>query len=394
MRQHVRHSLKSDEVTLTVSATDHGCRSFSPTDRSEWHTGRWIVVGVLVLTLGACAFGLVYASRTQLASVIHASVNPVTPPPTPLLSPSNSAVAHVTIQMAHPQRSRPSTGNQAKITSPISSRAVTSEISLSFRLQGLTFGLAQLPPSSGEVQRAVRGSTLLLEQGTPLSSRRIFAMEFVGAHSTVGPVWHSPISERIGFATDPVFGKGNGAAPPATVHYENIWPGIDLFYTVTRDELRSTFVIKPGADPNQIQFAYSGATSVRRTESGQIEITTPMGTIAEDLPVAYQESRYLTQLARLRNGTHTEQPGGYQERDGQRIEVPVTYTLQSSKDAATWSLHAGAYDPHTPLIIERVIRHLGAPSLRAGLKRQHPRPEPQRGYPSTHSLGPFERSRP
>jgi hypothetical protein len=43
-------------------------------------------------------------------------------------------------------------------------------------------------------------------------------------------------------------------------------------------------VVKPGADPQQIWLAYRGATVVRRNAAGQLEVTTPVGSLHDDKP--------------------------------------------------------------------------------------------------------------
>lgn len=156
---------------------------------------------------------------------------------------------------------------------------------------------------------------------------------------------------------DPQPQETNERPISATLYYRDVWPGIDLLYTFTADRLRSTFVVKPGADPNRIQFAYQGITALRRSEAGRLEISTPVGSFTEDVPVAYQESLHLARLARLRDSTSGETYGVNQERDRRRVAVAVTYTLQSSGDTTVWGLHVKAYDPNIPLTIDRVIHY-------------------------------------
>jgi hypothetical protein len=90
------------------------------------------------------------------------------------------------------------------------------------------------------------------------------------------------------------------------VTYAELWPGIDLVYTGAGGQLKSTFVVKPGADPSQIRLAYRGATGVRLTEAGQLEVSTPVGSFADDRPYAYQDA------------------------SGDRSEVPVAFALASA----------------------------------------------------------------
>lgn len=78
---------------LLISATDHGSRRFSCAGRSEPHTDRLVVVGVLVMTLGALALGLVFASRTTPAGAVRTDVLPATPSPAPQSPRSGRAPA-------------------------------------------------------------------------------------------------------------------------------------------------------------------------------------------------------------------------------------------------------------------------------------------------------------
>lgn len=87
MEQQVRQPTTSEEAMLMVSATDQCCHGFFSTDRSERYTGRLVGVGVVVITFGALALGLVYASRTQPAGAVRTDMLQATPPPTLRLSP-------------------------------------------------------------------------------------------------------------------------------------------------------------------------------------------------------------------------------------------------------------------------------------------------------------------
>src|SRR5574337_1774836 len=83
MERHLGQSERADDAILLISATEHGSRSLSPTGRSEWRTGRQVVVGALAITFGALALGLVSASRTQPAGAVRTDVLPAAPSPTP-----------------------------------------------------------------------------------------------------------------------------------------------------------------------------------------------------------------------------------------------------------------------------------------------------------------------
>jgi hypothetical protein len=119
----------------------------------------------------------------------------------------------------------------------------------------------------------------------------------------------------------------------ASLVYLDLWPGIDLVYSGTVNRLKYTFVVKPGADPNQIKLAYRGASGVRLTQAGQLEVTTPVGEFHDDRPYAYQES------------------------EGQRTEVATAYRVKADEtdDVYTYGFQVGAYDPSQPLVLDPAV---------------------------------------
>ena len=107
-------------------------------------------------------------------------------------------------------------------------------------------------------------------------------------------------------------------------------------YTGTGSRLKYTFLVQPGADPNQIQLAYRGATEVRINEAGQLEVSTPLEDFQEDKPYAYQEV------------------------EGQdldlKVEVEAAYSLEGeASDGVQFGFRVGAYDPHKVLVLDPVV---------------------------------------
>mgnify|MGYP003694308637 CR=1 FL=1 len=82
----------------------------------------------------------------------------------------------------------------------------------------------------------------------------------------------------------------NGLKTYGSVIYPELWPGIDLVYGGEAGHLKYTFLVKPGADPDQIQLAFQGATAVTLTDTGQLAVATPVGGFTDDRPYAYQEN--------------------------------------------------------------------------------------------------------
>jgi len=112
--------------------------------------------------------------------------------------------------------------------------------------------------------------------------------------------------------------------------YENLWPGIDLVYSGTANQLKYEFVVAPGADPDTIRLEYAGAEDVAITEGGALRVTTPVGGFVDDVPLAYQIV------------------------EGEEKEVSMHYALseRAVDDAYCFGFDIGNYDPSEPLFLD------------------------------------------
>ncbi len=126
------------------------------------------------------------------------------------------------------------------------------------------------------------------------------------------------------------------------IAYRDLWPGIDLVYSGTSDRLKYEFVVCPGSDPGQIRLAYRGATAVKITEEGRLAVETPAGGFQDEVPVAYQEA------------------------DGARVGVPVSYSLgrtpndakplpTSAASETEYGFFVGKYDKSRTLILDPAV---------------------------------------
>ncbi|MBX3303499.1 MAG: hypothetical protein KF693_14890 [Nitrospira sp.] len=66
----------------------------------------------------------------------------------------------------------------------------------------------------------------------------------------------------------------------AKVQYEEVYPSIDLAYYGNQGKLEYDFIVAPGADPNQIMLAFEGTSDIKVAESGDLLLTTALGTAA------------------------------------------------------------------------------------------------------------------
>jgi gliding motility-associated-like protein len=99
------------------------------------------------------------------------------------------------------------------------------------------------------------------------------------------------------------FYKGNDPSKWASkvnaftqIKYTNLYQGIDLLVYSHGGNFKYDFIVHPGADPKQIQFAYDGISLIKlRNEN--LELFTNIGKILESSPVAFYENQDSTLLS-------------------------------------------------------------------------------------------------
>jgi hypothetical protein len=74
------------------------------------------------------------------------------------------------------------------------------------------------------------------------------------------------------------------------VVYQEAYPGIDLKFYYSGRQLEYDIIVKPGADPRQVRFKYSGIKSLKVTKEGDLAIRLPDGgEVRQKKPLIYQE---------------------------------------------------------------------------------------------------------
>ncbi len=72
------------------------------------------------------------------------------------------------------------------------------------------------------------------------------------------------------------------------VHYEEVYPGIDLVYYGNQKKLEYDFVVKPGADPGNIELNFKGNDSLSIDAKGNLVLETGTRKMVQRAPVIYQ----------------------------------------------------------------------------------------------------------
>jgi len=208
-----------------------------------------------------------------------------------------------------------------------------------FTAQGITFSLT----GQGERPEAIRAfeqraawrPALFGGAADQAGAKQRWAvkLDFIGANPGVRPVGQDSTPAVISYFKGRQDQWQAGLKTYAALAYRDLWPGIDLVYSGAGNQLKYTFLVKPGADPHQIKLAYRGATSVKLNAAGQLEVTTPVG------------------------GFHDQEPYAYQETNGKRLEVTAAYCLEADPSTGTQSygFRVGDYDQSRPLVLDPAV---------------------------------------
>ncbi len=73
-----------------------------------------------------------------------------------------------------------------------------------------------------------------------------------------------------------------------SVQYHGLYPGIDMIYGGSGRQIKSDFIVAPGADPGLIRMRYTGAKSIRLDRDGSLVVSTAQGLLRESAPDLYQ----------------------------------------------------------------------------------------------------------
>jgi hypothetical protein len=264
------------------------------------------------------------------------------------------ASSHQTAIVAPPPRAEPAAGTTARVKAPwgklplyfIENRGQVDprvayyiqgqSTTVYFTSEGVTLALTgpskrQTASETPEPGVSLRPVTFITTSDADAAMQRwTLKLEFVGANPTVQPTGQDPTPAVISYFTGPQEQWQTGLKTYSTLVYVDLWPGIDLVYSGIEQRLKYTFMVKPGADPQQIRLAYHGATGVQLSDAGELEVTTPVGVVTDDTPLAYQE------LA------------------GQHVAVAAAYTLEADAAAGAWryGFQVGAYDRSQPLVLD------------------------------------------
>ncbi len=121
------------------------------------------------------------------------------------------------------------------------------------------------------------------------------------------------------------------------VKFDQVYPGIDIVYYGNGQKLEYDLVVSANADPRNIALKFSGATTVKIDKAtGDLLLTTGVGTLRQLKPFAFQET------------------------EGVKQEVASSYRLKTEKDGtARVTIDLAQYDRAKELIIDPILAYGG-----------------------------------
>jgi hypothetical protein len=140
------------------------------------------------------------------------------------------------------------------------------------------------------------------DHATTSGEGAIVRMNLIGADSNSRAVPEEQLVTRTNYliGNDPVRWQTN-VPNYRRVRFRQVYPGIDLRYYGTGQQLEHDFVVAAGADAREIEFKLTGGILRIDHHSGDLLLRTEAGTVRLRAPVAYQD----------RHGTRRKVAAGY-----------------------------------------------------------------------------------
>lgn len=175
-----------------------------------------------------------------------------------------------------------------------------------------------------------RGITYLLWEKDILWALKL---DFLDANPSMKPEARKPLPGCFNFLWGPPEGWIRNVPSFWQMAYLDCWPGVDVVFKTDAHGLKTEFVVNPGADPGRIRLGYRGVGSLEVTANDRLIVKFPAGTMEDAAPAAYQEI------------------------DGKRVEMPVSYALENGGTATptVYGFELGGYDSGRTLVIDPAV---------------------------------------
>lgn len=181
-----------------------------------------------------------------------------------------------------------------------------------------------------QTNKPTMGRWLGLMSASPQKSESsVLRMKLIGANPQAKVSGLGPLPGKTNYFVGNDTKKWSRNVPNfSRIHYEQIYPGIDLVYYGKQGRLEYDFILSPGAEPSSIVLRYDGASQLSLDARGNLLVRAGDSQFLQLAPNVYQESN---------QGRHTVE-GHYQLRGDDRVGLQI-----------------GDYDPTKTLVIDPVL---------------------------------------
>ena len=266
----------------------------------------------------------------------HAT-NPVVPTSSPKAQANAAALSPaVKTQAQHQFDQLPLSfqANQGQFDPQVRFATQTSAYNAYLTAGGLVVDLPAPSTGAGATQGETAGhhGTLaqrLAVQPAATAPDTMVQMQLVGANLAAPAVGQQQLPGKVNYfiGSDPSQWHTN-IATFGQVDYQSVYPGINLVYYGSQNQLEYDFVVNPGADPRAISLGFTGANQASLDAQGNLVLSTAAGQLVQ------------------------HQPSAYQVVGGARQEVASAFVLNAQHQV---SFQVGAYDSSRPLVIDPVL---------------------------------------
>ncbi len=173
--------------------------------------------------------------------------------------------------------------------------------------------------SKNEIRTVINGKKDSLQAG--------YALQFVDASPDAAIAATEKISNTG--ATNYLTEGGSFAnvASYSKLNYSHLWQGVDASFYESEGTMKYDFIVQPNADPTQVRLKMDGTTDLKINAKGELEFTTPFGTLQKGKPYTYQTV------------------------NGKKVEITSAYILNDKGEIA---FQLGDYDRSLPLVIDPI----------------------------------------
>ena len=160
-----------------------------------------------------------------------------------------------------------------------------------------------------------------------------------------------------------------GARAYKKVAYPELYPGIALHTYSQNRYLKYDFIVKPGADPDDIKMVYRGTKNIT-LEEGHIKVATAVNEMVENRPIAYQvidgQRQTVACAYQLTGNTVTfDFPEGYNRAHTLVIDPLLIFSTYSGSVNDNWG-NTATFGPNGILYSAGVVQGQGFPPALGG----------------------------